>query len=232
MQKLRFLLAGKLRPSFIASSQTLNRSWGGTIAGDVASHLPPDSMLGAVYIASHPTLSSSLVADAQPGFAPVWQRVVNESDAVHDFPITFNRLCFARDSDPPMDSLEETLKLHKEGYDFVAENPAATYEIRLAALGMMTSMSIHHRRLVIQHLNDNEKILDLLAKGFPILEVMGTHDAFLNCRTLVESLKPIAKNLEVHIVEGSSHTPFVDSPEEVVNAITKFAKRVHAELGQ
>lgn len=185
-------------------------------------------MLGAVYIASHPTLASSLPRDIQPGFAPIWQKVSDDSDAVHDFPISFNRLCFAWDDNPSINSLEETIKLHKEGYDFVAENPGATYDIRLAALGMMTSMSIHHRRLTTQHLND-DKILDLLAEGFPILEVIGTHDAFLNCRTLVESLKPIARNLEVHFVEGASHTPFVDAPEEVVSAIARFAKRIHAQ---
>ena len=68
----------------------------------------------------------------------------------------------------------------------------------------------------------------LFSDGFPMLEIMGSNDAFLQCDKLVESLKPIARNLEVHVVKDGSHTPFVDAPDEVMSVILRFAKKVHA----
>ena len=109
----------------------------------------------------------------------------------------------------------------------MSENPAATYEIRCAMMGMSTIMKPLHRKLVSEHMNDDAAIMQLLGDGFPMLEIIGSNDAFLQCNKLVESLKPIAQNLEIHVVEAGSHTPFIDAPDEVMGAILKFAKKVH-----
>lgn len=164
---------------------------------------------------------------SKPSFLAVWSQLQDDSAQASNFPIAFNRFCFARSPEAPLNHYEETLRLQREGYDFVSENPAATYGIRLEALGMMASMDAKHRRFATNHLND-DKILDLLGDGFPILELMGTHDSLLDCGTLVESLKPIAKNLEVQIIEGASHALFIDAPDEVIEAIIKFAKKIHS----
>lgn len=161
-----------------------------------------------------------------PAFLPVWNARSDDDAAASDFPVAFNRLCFARDPNAHPSFLQDTVKSNAEGSDFVPENPVATYGNRCATTGMMSSMKSIHRKLVSEHLND-EKILGLLGEGFPILLVMGSHDSFLNCEKLVNSLKPVAKNLDVHIVEGASHAPFVDAPDEVMSAILKFAKKIN-----
>lgn len=206
------------------------RSWGGTIAGDVASYLPPGSMLGAVYIASHPTLPTTISSFLASVFLPVWNSLTDDNAAANAFPIAFNRLCFARDPHGHANYLSETLELNDGGADFVPENPAASYEIRLATMGMMATMKPLHRRLVVQHLND-DKILELLASGFPVLEVIGSHDSFLHCDIDIDAFKPIARNLDIHIIEGASHAPFIDAPDEVMGAIIKFANKVHLLSG-
>lgn len=203
------------------------RSWGGTVPGHVATHLPPGSMHGAVYIASHPTLRTALLETAFPVFLTLWNARCDKEAAVSDFPVAFTRLCFSSNTNVSSSSFEESLMLNEEGPDFVPENPAASSEMRYAMMGMVAAMRPLHRRLVTEHFNEDDDILDLLGDGFPMLEVMGSHDAFMNCGKLVESLKPIARNLDVHVVDGASHTPFIDAPDEVMGAILKFAKKVH-----
>lgn len=184
-------------------------------------------MYGAVYIASHPTLRSALPLAILPGFAPIWNTRYDAATAATEFPVAFNRLCVARDPSAPPSYYEETIKQNDDGADFVPENPAATYEIRSAMIGMMATMKPLHRKLVSEQLNDKEGILHLLDEGFPILEIIGTHDSFICCEKIVESLKPIAKNLNVHVMQGASHTPFVDAPDEVMGAILKLAKKIN-----
>lgn len=162
---------------------------------------------------------------ASPSLLPIWATVTNDEALISDLPVAFVRLCFARDEHPSPGFYEETLKLNSEGHDFVSDNPAATNEIRLAALGMMTTMNPTHRRLALQHTND-EKVYDLLASGFPVLAIVGTRDCFFNYKTLLESLQKLVKNLDTHLVEGASHTTFVDAPEEVMKAVLKFARNV------
>lgn len=123
---------------------------------------------------------------------------------------------------------ETTIKLNDDGADFVPENLTATYNTRSAMIGMATAMKPVHRRYASAHLGDESKILDLLADGFPILEVMGSNDAFLHCNKLVESLKPLAKNLKTFIVDEANHTPFIDNLDEVMSAILDFARWLHS----
>lgn len=204
------------------------RSWGGNVAGDIISHLPSGSIHGAVYISSHPTFRNVVSLVISPANAAINGALSDNAVQASDFPVTFNRLCFARVPDAPPSFYEETIRFNAAGESFVSDNPAATYEIRLMTMGMMATMQPIHRMLAIGHTND-DKILEALADGFPMLEVIGTHDSFMKADVTVDSLKSIAKNLDVHLVEGASHTPFVDAPDEVMGAILKFAKKVNAQ---
>lgn len=207
-----------------------DRSLGGSIPGDVAAHLPVGSMYGAVYIASHPTLQTSLPALVRPNFATIFNTRSDEVKSPTDFPIVFNRICLSRCLEPSEDYYEETLKLNEAGANFVPENPAATQGIRSAMIGMAAVMKPIHRKFSTVHLGDPSKIGDLLAEGFPVLQVIGSHDSMLDCNKVVESVKPMARNLETCIIKGASHTPFVDDPEGVMNAILNFARRVHSDM--
>lgn len=219
MRRSLFLLAGEIQLSLIGSKITKKscRSWGSTLAGDVASHLPPGSVHGAVYVAAHPTLRNMIPLAFTPGLTSLWEWASNDDAQASNYPIVLNRLCFARMPNVSSSFYEETVRLNDEGEDFVPENPAATYGIRLATMGMITTMKPIHRRLTAEHLNDGD-ILELLANGFPILEVIVTHDTFLKYDMVLESLKSISKNLDVHLIRGASHTPFVHAPDEVMKA--------------
>lgn len=222
-------LFAALKTDMLTLATRGSRSEGGTISRDVATHLPLGSMCGVVYVGSHPAWLSKIPHVFRPVSFPIAAMVGDESVAV-DFAVTFDRLCVSRDVNLTESFFEDTIKLSADGVDFVPENPAANDYIRAAMVGMTISMKPIYRRCAYAHHTsaDESQILKLLAGGFPALLISGSNDAFFDSNKLVESLKRDAKDLKVHIVHGASHATFIDSPEEVMNAIFYFAKRVHS----
>lgn len=202
---------------------------GGAIARDIAAHLPPGSMHGVVYIGTPPTWRSQRPLVLRPALLPFMTLSLEDAAAL-DFAVAFNRLCVSRDTDATTSFYEDTIKLNEDGADFVPENPAATYVIRSALIGMTATMKPIYRRCAsAQHTSgDESKLLQRFSGGIPVLLIVGSRDAFFDCNKLVDAYKPAVKNLEVHIVEGASHATFIDAPDEVMSTISKFSRKVHS----
>lgn len=200
---------------------------GGNILADIAANLPSDAISGAVCIAGTPYamegegLYIAAMSSTLPGLLSS-DNVLASNQAA----LVANRLLFFRDPNPPEDFLEDTIKANAEGADFCDENPAISWETRCACIGMASLISPTERMLIASRPRDNTRVLELARGGFPLLVIYGTHDGYLSGEKVAEILRPDFVNLEVKVVEGGSHAPFLERPEDIMETIFKFGKRV------
>lgn len=222
-----FLLAGETPgPMETIEADPIHRSMGGAIASDIMAHLPNNSILGAVYLASAPGIASIARQCVTSAFGAILASAESDPNALVNSPLALNRLLFLRDPNPSADFLKATLEANEAGKNFEDENPAVSYELRSSMLGMTQQMAPLHRTLTAAHTGDDTKLFEALGRDFPVLVVYGSHDAYMSGDKMMELLRPRCTNLAVHVIENGSHIPFFDSPEEVIHCIMEFATRV------
>lgn len=215
----------QVKPSDLTSLTITCRSLGGTVLTDIATFLPKETLLGAVFLASAPAsvLFVSNTAATNSLREHMFDPARTES---YELLLTLGRLMFIRNAEPGEHVLEETIKANEQGTDFVDENSDVSSETRLAFLGMALTQSPTQRLSTILRPQEHEKVLQLLQEGFPVAELYGTADGYVSGDIIIGGLKQIAKNLEIQAIEGACHALFIDKPDEVMNAIFGFTRRL------
>ncbi|EJD03372.1 alpha/beta-hydrolase [Fomitiporia mediterranea MF3/22] len=208
------------KPIFVAWSM------GGRIMADIASYLPPNTFLGVVCLAGSPYSNEQMRDTSTAAMKSLVQGLLTNTDvlAEQQAVVAANRLLFLRDPNPSSDFLRKTAEAIANGADFHEENPDVSYATRCALVGMAMYMSPKDRFLAVSRQQDNTKIIELGRSGFPLLVIYGTHDAYISGEKMVDIVRPVFVNMKVKVIEGASHAPFLEKPNEVMKDILDFAR--------
>ncbi|KAI5117109.1 hypothetical protein M0805_008228 [Coniferiporia weirii] len=202
-------------------------SMGGTVITDVTAHLPPDTLSGCVTLAGSPFKGPAMQNATTASFSSVMQKAGSDITSMYIVNLAANRLLFLRDGNPSPNFIEETIQANNAGDNFWDENPDVPWETRCRFMGMGAFMPPSLLVRSSMREQDTTKLFELAKQGFPLLFVYGTHDAYMSGEKILETMvRPIFTNLEEKVIENGGHVPFLDRPQEVMDAISKFVKRV------
>jgi pimeloyl-ACP methyl ester carboxylesterase len=177
----------------------------GTVACDIASHLPKDTLMGVVYLAGLPFIG------------PIMGRV-GTSTVLGFLPGLFNT-----------DDVNINAKTVIDFVDSLFADPKnVPFNFKTACLGNALLQSPKVCNNVLSRPQDPEKLFELGKGGLPMLILGGTADQQVKNSVVAEEMRPYYKNLDVCMVEGGSHALFYDNEAEVVDSISSFASRVYA----
>jgi pimeloyl-ACP methyl ester carboxylesterase len=201
---------------------------GGRILADIATYLPENTILGAAIISGAPYHSPDFFPAINPAMTSFTSQWFKAPDATlaHYCMLAAIRLLFHHDTNLGPGFLDDTAKKAAEGDDFIHENPKVSYLTRMGILGMAYSMSPEDQKRVVTRVQDNTKLFELAKAGFPLLAVHGTQDAYFDGGKMVEIVRPLFTNMEVVMLDGACHTPFVEDPFVVMDPILKFCDRL------
>ena len=172
---------------------------------DIAANLPANVLSGAVCLGGVPWIGPVAPKIASPELLAALGGLLEEKDVLASAraSLVFSDLLF---NDPK----------------------AIDWDIRCKWNGMATFQLPIHRQLLFGRQHDPTKLFELGASNFPMLVVHGRNDKHLQVEPVVSEMKPVFKNLEVHIIEkGGSHAVHLENESEVMKCILAFARKVH-----
>ncbi|KAJ7083252.1 alpha/beta-hydrolase [Mycena epipterygia] len=177
-------------------------SMGGAVATDVATHLPPATLSGVVYLAGVPDTIITREMAAPALIAVIPGLVSNDSVAVHQASVSVF-----------IDAL-------------FADPAAVPYAVRCLHAGHSLSPEI--MGLCLTRSMDVESLWAAGRAGLPMLVVQGTLDAHRvgGAKGVDEIMRPHFKNYEIIWLEGRGHALHYECPDEIVDILIKFTKKV------
>ncbi|KAH8113551.1 alpha/beta-hydrolase [Phellopilus nigrolimitatus] len=177
-------------------------SMGSTVLADIASYLPANTIVGAVYLSALPYIGSVMGRVATPTMSNIIRGLTCDESVsrVVDAAIKLTENCFT-------------------------DSATVAWETRCLWLGMTSCQTPAHRVFLLTRLQNPDKLMELGAQGLPLLILHGTDDNIVNGEVVVEEMKPHFRDLEVVMVKGS-HVLFYENTEEVMDRITSFMLRV------
>jgi len=98
--------------------------------------------------------------------------------------------------------------------------------IKWAWLGSSTLQKPNDCQLVLSRPQDSGRLFEAGAKGLPLLLINGSADTQVQGRVVARIMKPQFTNIEVHTIEGGSHTMFYDNEAEFVRVLVAFSRRI------
>lgn len=81
-------------------------------------------------------------------------------------------------------------------------------------------------KALLARTQDPGKLLEAGSKGLPLMMISGTRDTHIRGDVVVRLMEPHFKDVEVHTIQGGSHTLFYDNKEVFMKAVVDFATRV------
>ncbi|KZT52832.1 alpha/beta-hydrolase, partial [Calocera cornea HHB12733] len=109
---------------------------------------------------------------------------------------------------------------------FVHHKKRMGYRTRAALLGNIVTQSPVVRRHCIWRVTDPAPFRAAGAT-LPLLLIHGREDEHIVAEPVVEILQPsFGQRLEVHVLEGVGHTPFIDDPQRTRELVLEFVRRV------
>jgi pimeloyl-ACP methyl ester carboxylesterase len=200
---------------------------GALVINDILSHLPADTLCGAVSMAGTPCVTPDLAAAFNPLLTPIRAGLFSPDAIMTEHAnITLNRLLFLRDPSPSAQFLGDTICALETSADFTADNPAVSWETRMKALGSSLLTTSSHRQLVASRTHNPEKTIEGGRNGFPVLLLLGTCDPFTYPGKLLDGMMGIFRNMQVQRIQDGSHALFLDAPSEVMQTILTFARQL------
>ncbi|EAU82331.1 hypothetical protein CC1G_06641 [Coprinopsis cinerea okayama7 len=183
-------------------------SLGGLVITDIFAHLPMETVSAVVYLNSIPWGGAAIPQVATAETLAILPQVLGATGSVDD---TFNarvrfiETCF----NDPSDNVPINLKWEWLGTG-VTQPPSVA--------GM-----------VVGRAQDESKLVEAGKAGLPVLHIYGTKDRAINGSAVEGILRQTFTALEVHKIEGGSHSPFADDGfEETVVTLEKFASKIFA----
>ncbi|KAH8103686.1 Alpha/Beta hydrolase protein [Phellopilus nigrolimitatus] len=182
-------------------------SLGGTIAADVATHLPADTLAGVVYLAGLPYTGPMVYQIGTPEIVSLLPRLSRE------------------------ESVSSFVEAGLEFIDTLFINPTQIeWETKCQWLGMVASQKPKYREFSVSRTQDPAGLFKLAEQGFPLLVLGGAHDKQVRSESVAQQMKPYFKNMELYLIEkGGSHAIFYENPEEIMAKIIEFMDRVGAK---
>jgi pimeloyl-ACP methyl ester carboxylesterase len=91
-------------------------------------------------------------------------------------------------------------------------------------IGMGCMLSMSTPSLIGMRTNDDTKLFEAARSGLPTLYIHGTEDKTLDTVALEALFKEKFSALDIHRIEGGSHSPFADDDiAEFAEVVRKFA---------
>ncbi|KAG2014999.1 hypothetical protein CC2G_008312 [Coprinopsis cinerea AmutBmut pab1-1] len=183
-------------------------SLGGLVIADIFAHLPRETVSAVVYLNSLPWGGPAIPRVATPEILSILPQVIGATgdvDVATTFAarVRFIEMCF----NEPAEDIPISIKWEWLGMG-VTQPPAVA--------GMAVGRT-----------QDESGLVEAGRAGLPVLIVYGTRDRLLDGLAVEGLLRENFTALEVHKIEGGSHSPFVDEGfEEVVVVLEKYASRI------
>ena len=176
------------------------------MVGDIVTHLPLDTISGAVYLGALPY--TGITPRVMPTPVLVSIRKFHRNDDVADFVLEkmpFVDGCFARPDEIP-------------------------YELRCLWAGGTLASTPTQLKLAFNRPQDPTALLKVAREGnLPLLAIHGELDGIVLCKDVVKEIEAMGwKDVRVVILQGVGHAPFYESTESVMAHIGELAKRVRA----
>jgi pimeloyl-ACP methyl ester carboxylesterase len=172
------------------------------VATDVVSHLPRDTLSGVIYLSGVPDTSIIGEMAAPPLVAALPGLVSNESVAAYQAAAAeFTERLFAHP-----DAVSYAVKCMHKGHSLTPE---------IMGLSLSRPMTV-------------EKLWKAGQAGLPLIIVQGTKDGHRegSAKSIDEIMRPHFKNYEIIWLEGRGHALHAECPNEVVEILVTFTKKV------
>ncbi|KAJ7634730.1 alpha/beta-hydrolase [Roridomyces roridus] len=178
-------------------------SMGSVVATDVSTHLPLGTLSGVVYLSGMPATGEVALSMVPSGLLSAIPGLLSKDDVVA--------------SEASVVEFTNRLFAHPE---------AVPYGIKCMYLGQRLHPEIANFSL--SRTVDVEKLWAAGKDGLPLLIVQGTADAHRagGPKGVEEVMKPHFKTYEAIWLEGRGHALHYESPEEIVDILVNFAKKV------
>jgi len=182
-------------------NSAFNKSFStGVVLSDIAAHLPPDYLSGAICIAGAPKLGSAIEDVVTPATANVLPKLASETitAAESEAALTeFTGLCFSHIDEVPWD-------------------------VKWRWRGMMGSAPPSSYGYAMSRETDPTAVIALAKKGFPLHVIVGTDDQMIRAENLIAEVSKFFTKVTSRIVEKGSHAVFHQNTQEVVDSITSY----------
>lgn len=175
-----------------------------TVVTDIAAHLPPKTLSGAVSIGALPNLG-----EAMPRVLSEYIQEVAAGSLRND-----DVGLFAATKITFMDSL-------------FSHPDEVSYELKCLWLGASLAATPADMALGFSRPQDPARLYDMAHDGsLPLLLLQGSLDKHMNTEKLVLEVKPLWKDAEVAVFEGRGHALFYEDVDGVMKRIGSFVRRV------
>ncbi|KAJ7443858.1 alpha/beta-hydrolase [Mycena latifolia] len=181
-------------------------SMGAAVATDVVTHLPPETLSGVVYLSGVPATSIVGEMAAPPLVAVLPGLVSNESVLAYQAAaVVFNDRLFANPETVPY-----AVRCLHRGHSLTPE---------IMGLSLARPMDI-------------ESLWRAGQEGLPLIVVQGTRDGHRegSVKSIDEIMRPHFKNYEIIWLEGRGHALHYECPNEIVDILIKFTKKVGGKV--
>lgn len=176
-----------------------------TVVSDIAAHLLPRTLSGAVCIASLPYLGDL------PGVLTEYIREVEAGSFRND-----DVGLFAATKTTFLDSLFS----HPE---------QVSYGLKCLWLGSSLAATPADMALGFSRLQDHEPLFKMAREGtLPLLLLQGGVDKHIAARKIVQEIKALWKDAEVVVFEGLRHTVFYEDVDGVMERVQRFVTKVQS----
>jgi pimeloyl-ACP methyl ester carboxylesterase len=176
----------------------------GAVLADILANLPQDTVSGLIYLNAVPGGSANTGDFRRPEYIDTglsYRIVSSDADTSYKARVEFSNVCF----------------------NTPGPNQAKKWE--WAGMGLMQPPSI--AILFGTRKNDITKLVEAGKNHLPTLYIYGSADKIYDTTAMETLFKERFSKLDVHRIEGGSHSPMADeSVSEVADAISKFAKKI------
>ncbi|KAJ6500262.1 alpha/beta-hydrolase [Mycena vulgaris] len=182
-------------------------SMGAAVATDVAAHLPPATLSGAVYLAGVPS-TGEIPSEMMPRTLGAALSGLLSTDDVSAFQVS--SAIFA-----------ETL---------FAQPDTVPYAVKCLHMGH--SLSPETIKLSLHRPMDVQPLCNAGRQGLPLLVIQGAADAqgAYSPQNVEDIMRPHFKNFECTWLEGRGHALHYECPEDIVRLLIKFTQRVGGKV--
>ncbi|KAI9066841.1 alpha/beta-hydrolase [Trametes sanguinea] len=178
--------------------------FGAAIAGDICASSSHNPISGVVFIAPLPFLDPRLPRSATERMLGLTQLLRSSQDTV----------------------ITARAKTELVNGFFAGSTRQVPDMLRSAWLGYSIAQPPEATQAILAAPHDPSKLLEAGRQGLPLMLLLGSNDALVDCPAVASELRRHFRNAEAHVVEGGSHALFFDKHAEFVKLLLVFVGRL------